>query len=177
MVLVYLTFASLKISNVLSPIINCLAFFYAGGIASTVLLSCNQLKNKKRINGFLIGSLICTFGAINQLNTPAIEQYIQPLLVTLIPPLLFLLGQEIMLPKKIESILEMAGNLTYSSYLLHFPLQLLVATIYTYYEISIPAFDKRFFIAYILITLIASYFTYWLFEKPIQSSIRNKFQC
>jgi peptidoglycan/LPS O-acetylase OafA/YrhL len=71
--------------------------------------------------------------------------------------------------------LEYLGNLSYSVYLLHYPIQLIVKTIDEHYELGINYSSKIFFIGFSVSVITASHFLYYFYEKPIQKYIRNKF--
>ncbi|WP_405410908.1 acyltransferase family protein [Maribacter sp. Asnod1-A12] len=72
--------------------------------------------------------------------------------------------------------LSWIGDITYSSYLLHFPLQLLAV-----YAVSYGILEDRFyltrwfFILFFVLLLPLSYVTFLKFEKPMQRWIRKKF--
>ena len=78
------------------------------------------------------------------------------------------------IPKKYESCVTFLGNLTYSSYLLHFPLQLLFAIIYNNIGLEIPYRSNLFFISFIFLTFALSAVCYSKFEVPVRNFIRNK---
>ena len=78
------------------------------------------------------------------------------------------------MPPAIQRLIEAAGNLTYSSYLLHFPIQLIIALGFATYGAPIPFYDARFFLAFVGITLVASRLTYLYFEAPAQRIIRDR---
>jgi peptidoglycan/LPS O-acetylase OafA/YrhL len=71
--------------------------------------------------------------------------------------------------------LEYLGNLSYSVYLLHYPMQLIVKTIDEHYKLGINYSSKIFFIGFSVSVIIVSHFLYYFYEKPIQKYIRNKF--
>jgi len=73
----------------------------------------------------------------------------------------------------VGDILRGLGNLTYSSYLVHFPIQLMIVSWYSYRHMSIPFYDARFFFAYLTAVLVAAFLTYRLFELPMQNLIRR----
>lgn len=68
------------------------------------------------------------------------------------------------------------GDLTYSSYLLHFPLQLTVATAVAAFSISPDIFYSRaLFLGFAAVLCVASYATYHRFEVPAQRWIRKRY--
>ena len=67
------------------------------------------------------------------------------------------------------------GNITYSSYLLHFPLQLLFAIAVSFGILDFNFYKHSIYIIfYFLILIPSSYITYIKFERPMQQVIRNK---
>lgn len=68
------------------------------------------------------------------------------------------------------------GDITYSSYLLHFPLQLLFALAVSYKLIS-PIFfmDTSYLLFYFSILIVLSNMVYQRFEMPMQKNIRDWF--
>lgn len=158
-----------------SALISCMAYFYAGGLAAIALQKIQGGKFIRPVNIFCIFlALVFPVTAYVQGEFPN-EKFITLILVIYTPALLLLLAQQIVISGKVQKIIEIAGNMTYASYLLHFPIQLITAIAYGYAEITIPAHENLFFISYIAITLIASYFTYKYLESPAQSLIREKF--
>jgi len=95
------------------------------------------------------------------------------LLLTFTPILLFCLSRDIVMPAWLQKIVEAAGNMTYSSYLLHFPIQLIAVVGFAMVRAPIPLYDGRFFGLYIGTTLLASYLAYRYFEAPAQNLIRD----
>jgi peptidoglycan/LPS O-acetylase OafA/YrhL len=74
----------------------------------------------------------------------------------------------------IQKTIEAAGNMTYSSYLIHFPIQLAIALFFLNIEQEIPYYSTIFFVGFICFTLVISYYIYRLFELPVQNYIRKK---
>jgi peptidoglycan/LPS O-acetylase OafA/YrhL len=66
-----------------------------------------------------------------------------------------------------------AGNMTYSSYLLHFPIQLAIVLGFAIIGAPIPLYDVRFFAICFAAMLLASYLTYRYFEAPAQNLVRD----
>jgi peptidoglycan/LPS O-acetylase OafA/YrhL len=72
-----------------------------------------------------------------------------------------------------QKLLEAAGNMTYSSYLVHFPIQLLIVLGCAKAGIPVPFYNGLFFAMFVTSTLLISYFTYRYFEAPAQTFLRN----
>ncbi|WFZ86730.1 acyltransferase [Citrobacter freundii] len=73
--------------------------------------------------------------------------------------------------------IEWLGDISYSSYLLHFPLQIIVVYFVdkTGYERDL-FYSTKAFILFMLTLMVISYMSYIFIEKPSQQFIRNKFQ-
>ena len=63
--------------------------------------------------------------------------------------------------------------MTYSSYLLHVPIQIAVVTISSYADWRLPLYHPASFLTFMVITLFLSYWSYRLFEMPMQSLVRR----
>lgn len=68
------------------------------------------------------------------------------------------------------------GDITYSSYLLHFPLQLLFGLAVSYNILNSKFFlSPIYLIVFFSVLIPLSYVTYIGFERPIQNTIRNRY--
>ena len=63
--------------------------------------------------------------------------------------------------------------MTYSSYLLQFPIQLMMVLGFAIARTPIPLYDETFFGIFITTTLLSSYLAYRYFELPAQNLIRD----
>jgi peptidoglycan/LPS O-acetylase OafA/YrhL len=95
-------------------------------------------------------------------------------LMTYTPLLLYFCAQRFNVSPLAQKIIEVAGNMTYSIYLLHFPLQIFIAVCYLIISKDIPYHSEMFFNGYIIATLVVSYYTYKLIELPAQNYLRKK---
>jgi peptidoglycan/LPS O-acetylase OafA/YrhL len=173
-VFLYLLIKYLKITK--SPILDCLVFFYLGGLSA---ISFEYLKEKKFIKSlyyfclfFLL--IVPIFLYITKIYQ---QKYIEYLFLMLYAPTAcFFCAQNFNFNQAslIAKTIKIGGNITYSIYLIHFPFQLFIVLFFFNIEQKIPYYSDAFFIAYIFATLIISYYIYKLFELPVQKFIRKK---
>jgi peptidoglycan/LPS O-acetylase OafA/YrhL len=158
--------------NLSGQLFSCLAFFYAGGLAAIARRAIAQAASRSAIEGTAWAAVVVVPVLIGMFSLqPAIVDWV--FLLTYTPVLLFCLSREISLSAPTTRALEAAGNMTYSSYLLHFPIQLLIAAGFAASGAPIPFYDASFFAVFVTSTLLASYLTYRYFEAPSQALIRN----
>jgi len=159
--------------NASGQVTNCLALFYVGGLAAIARRAVGASRFRKPIEtgAWLAVAVIGPFVVFllrNQLDDVAL-----PLFVIYTPILLFCLSREFTLPRVLQSAVEAAGNMTYSSYLLHFPIQLVIVLCFAVAGRPVPIYDGALFAAYLFATLLLSYFTFRYFEAPAQSLVRS----
>ena len=94
-------------------------------------------------------------------------------LMAVVPPLLFLAAQEWRALERFERLIQAAGNLTYSTYLTHFPLQLVIAITTLATGIAVPVGEAWFLIAYLGVTIVIGRIVFTQFEAPVQTLIRK----
>jgi len=152
---------------------NCLALFYAGGLAAIVRRSVGASRFRTEVEAWSwITAIVIMPFAIYALRD-RLDRFDLPLFVGFTPILLFCLSREIALPRAVQAMIVTAGNMTYSSYLLHFPLQLAVVLCFALAGREVPVYSGALFAVYLLTTLLLSYFTFRTFEAPAQNFIRN----
>jgi peptidoglycan/LPS O-acetylase OafA/YrhL len=66
------------------------------------------------------------------------------------------------------------GEISYSIYLMHFPIQLIIITIDIIFGLKINYSSGIFFFIFILTVITASHIVHYCFEKPVQNFIRNR---
>ena len=152
----------------------CFAFFYAGGLAAmarrAVTPSVYRLAAESA--GWL-AVIVFPLWAWQFTKGPLESMDFLLLLLTFTPILLFCLSRDIVMPASLQKVVEAAGNMTYSSYLLHFPIQLMAVVGFAIVRTPIPLYDGMFFGLFIGTTLVASYLTYRYLEAPAQNLIRE----
>jgi peptidoglycan/LPS O-acetylase OafA/YrhL len=156
--------------NFSGQIFSCLAFFYAGGLAAIVRRSIASASCAVAIERTAWSAMAAIPVLIIWLQ-PQIVDWL--FLLAFTPLLLFCLSCDITVSASIQALLEAAGNITYSSYLLHFPIQLMIASAYAISGNPIPFYSDWFFGIFVTSTLTASYFTYRYYEAPAQALLRK----
>jgi peptidoglycan/LPS O-acetylase OafA/YrhL len=88
----------------------------------------------------------------------------------------FALISKAMIGARIAQASHVIGNITYASYLVHFPIQLVLVSITDYIVLDRSLyFNDAVFISYFVCVFIISYLTYAFFERPAQETIRKLF--
>jgi peptidoglycan/LPS O-acetylase OafA/YrhL len=155
-----------------SPIISCLGYFYLGGLMAIIMEKISKYPNVNNIfKNISILMLIAPPLLVYFLN---LKHFAFMFLVSYSPAILFYLSS-IDLSRNMTKKIEILGNLTYSSYLIHFPIQLFIALLFSYANLTIPFYSPTFFLSFLIASLIAAYFIYEYFEKPMQNRLRKKF--
>jgi peptidoglycan/LPS O-acetylase OafA/YrhL len=142
---------------------ECLLFFYVGGAASIL----------KKYS--LQGNLPCHLAWIGAGLLPVIfwitGGFSSPKTIFLfwtiwLPVLLYCASDHFKVNAGIQRIIETLGNMTYSSYLIHLPVQLIMAIICFRWKIYLPVFNPLFLTGYLCFIFLLSYFVYRYFERP-----------
>jgi peptidoglycan/LPS O-acetylase OafA/YrhL len=157
----------LKIST--NPVFMCVMFFYLGCFCAIVY---ERTKSERRL-----GNLASLAAALLLVGGVAIEALLhlhaKYFLVVCEPCLIFLAVRHMPSNDSVTRLLVPAGNMTYSSYLLHFPIQLATVTLFACLGRPVPVYSPVLFLAFLAFTLFVSYWTYRLFELPAQKLIRE----
>ncbi|MGY3451068.1 acyltransferase family protein [Bradyrhizobium sp. USDA 4353] len=151
---------------------KCVVFFYAGGLAAMARQAVADASCRRQFEALAAFAIVGISVALWLSNIDLAERAVALLLV-LTPLLLFVCAAPITLPRRIENLLQAAGNMTYSCYLLHFPVQLAIALGFGAMGRAIPHADQSFWIGFMGLTLTAAYVTFRWFEAPAQRLIRR----
>ena len=157
-----------------SPVIECLAFFYSGGLSALALQHFEKTKYHKFLKTITVGIAVFVPIVVSVFHIYAPKYVVHFALVAYIPTLLYCVASDLHASPKVQQAIATAGSVTYSSYLIHFPLQLVIATLFSYLGQPIPFYSSGLFIAYIGITLCSSVAIYRHFEMPAQAYIRRR---
>ena len=163
-----------KYFKVSSSIFDCLAFFYIGGFSAIAYKYIQTIKYQKTLFYLSTFILLASPIFIYLTNIHQHKYFAKLFLMSYTPILLFVCAQQFNVSPAIQKTIEAAGNMAYSSYLIHFPIQLAIALCFLNTEQKIPYYSSVFFIGFLFLTLAISYFIYRLFELPAQNYIRRK---
>ena len=150
---------------------DCALFFFVGGFIALNLNIFKKLRYLKILSSLavVIALIISLENNLTDINnfTYIFQLFSYPLILLIFFDLKFKNDNL----KKISNIL---GNLTYSSYLLHLPTQILIIILLPKNLILDYAYNNFFFISYMLFVLVISFFSYKYFENPMRVYIRKK---
>ena len=156
----------LKVS--VNPVFPCVMFFYLGCVCATVY---DGTQRDRRLGNLAsIAAAVLLFGAIAIETT--LHVHAKYFLVVCEPCLVFLAVRHMPSHESVTRLLVPAGNMTYSSYLLHFPIQLATVTVFAWLGRPVPVGSPVLFLSFMAVTLFLAYWTYRLFELPAQKQIR-----
>ncbi len=154
-------------------VFDCLAFFYIGGLAAIARRAVAAAQRGAIDNvAWAVLGVFCLLSWSFALARFDLFAYGFLLIGT--PILLFCISRDISVSAATQRLIEAAGNMTYSSYLLHFPIQLVIALGFAIVGAPIPYYHAAFFVIFVTTTLLASYLTYRGFEAPAQNIIRRR---
>lgn len=151
------------------PVVDAVGYFFAGGLAA---VAHGRWSSSRVARYALLGVALAAPVAAYASHRPH-EQVAPWLLLVCLPALLFLLARDLHVPPRWQRLIEAAGNMTYSSYLIHFPIQLALALACNWRGVAIPYHSVGFFALFMSASLLAAYFLYRWFELPAQRRLRR----
>lgn len=165
-----------KVAGLHSPILDCFAVFYMGGLAAIALRHFSGTRLHK-VFTYAAWMVLILMPIVASLTGIYSRGFFPPLfLMFYVPVLLYVAATDFHVPSELQRAIEVLGNLTYASYLIHFPIQLCVAMAFGAMGVAIPGYSPLLFIGFLAGTLIASYFVFKNFEMPAQRFLREAYQ-
>jgi peptidoglycan/LPS O-acetylase OafA/YrhL len=154
---------------------DCIIFFYGGGLA---YISNNYLEKKNMIKYFhsksyfflvMLIPFICWYFRVYE-----IKYFYFIFFLSYSCAILLLSTIKFNLNIKYLKIIRILGNMTYGTYLIHFPFQLLVVIVFKNigYD-NLPIYENWFLLFYIFSVFLLAYFSFKFFETPTQQYIRK----
>jgi peptidoglycan/LPS O-acetylase OafA/YrhL len=151
------------------PLFTCLMFFYLGCLTAFVY---ERVRDSARGRAFATALALLAIVAVT-----AVQLFItvKPVYFLLVfsPALIMLCVMHMPANRRASAVLVAAGSMTYSSYLLHVPIQLTTTTLASYLGLSLPIYNAVFFLVYMSGTLLLSFYCYRYFELPAQNHLRH----
>lgn len=153
-----------------ATVFYCLQFFFSGGIIHFLIVK----KNEKTL--LLLISLFLTLALV--IIVARLRGMVQVTTDTIWAASFSIVGAFHSIPERFipfRSSLAAAGNLTYSSYMMHFPIQL--AMVLLVQIASLPRdifYDRIPFLIYIGVTFGLAYASYHFLEIPAQRAMRAR---
>src|SRR5262245_53532983 len=162
---VIVTALTLQLAGVNFVSIACATYFFAGGAAA--LLRPRSVVPAAIGLAMLLAACLATGWLGDRVQLP-------PRLRVAVPCALVVLAGDWPALSRWQRQVQFAGNLTYSSYLLHFPLQLALAILVAASGIIPPLTSPWFLAAYLGTTMGIAALSYRWFELPAQRWIRRR---
>lgn len=154
-------------------VFQCIYCFFVGGMVALLGNTALAKAWQKPIfwaSVFYIVAAAIGFRALNLFDKkPVVHLYIS----TAAPLLIHVMASRAWLTGALSRWAATAGNTTYSSYLLHFPLQMALMLAAAGSGWRIPREDPVFFLAYLAVSFMLGVAAYRLFEMPMQRWLRG----
>ena len=157
-------------AEAVSPAVICAAYFFAGGAAAQAWRDAARRRQWQvaAIAVLVAGAIAAPLLDLGSNDDRALLTW----LLVMIPPSLVLAARDAPWLDRGQRGITAAGNLTYSIYLLHFPLQLAFVTLALAVGFVPPVGEAWFLAAYLAASIAIGRFVFVGFEAPAQAMIR-----
>lgn len=187
LVTVLLFFLLYKIRALNRSFLECGLLFFYGGLLFKAYEKFNSriFKHLKTLSivltaVFFIVFLNVEFGTVDDKLISSFSKtgylFVKFLIFPALIVLPFLIFFENKIPNRMARKLTWLGNLTYSSYMIHFPIQLIMVLTVSRLGFSREVFLlKETFFSFLIVTFLLSYLVFEFVEMPLQKICRKKF--
>ena len=152
---------------------QCFFYFYLGSILYfffNKIISLNLVKFKYSFTLLLLSGAIFSIYLLNFNKFKILE--ILPSTIMLFSCLIILFANLDYLSNFSFYKINLLNNTSYSIYLWHFPFQVIVLTLFEYYELDIIILKNIIiFLAFIILLILFSFLSYFYYEKPLSNKI------
>lgn len=171
-------FISASVGTILvdSTIFYCISFFYGGGLAALArdaITNRAKTRHSAGLSAVLLLLSCATFWKFRLYDATWFDW--RHFLQVYAPMAVFCLAEEFRLLQKWSAEIQILGNMTYASYLIHFPVQLGVVTGFAVMGIGLPAASPWLLFSYVIAVLALSPLVFRYIELPAQNHIRRRF--
>jgi peptidoglycan/LPS O-acetylase OafA/YrhL len=156
------------------PIVDCLAFFYVGGLSAMTFIATRRLVSVRVFDALAIVAVVVSPLAVLLFRFDEHRHFAPLFFMFYTPVLLFVAARDWRCSERLQKIIEACGTMTYSSYLLHFPIQLAFVVTCDAFAIRPPVYSATFWLASFAVILTASRACYVFLELPAQESVRRR---
>jgi peptidoglycan/LPS O-acetylase OafA/YrhL len=162
----------LKIAD--TPITRCICLFELGA-----LLSSSYRWSSERFSLSVLRSVVCALSVVAAAScvlVPALSRLPATVLAVPLAPMFVSCLLLTIRPRsqRVVELLTRLGNTTYSSYLIHFPLQLVIMLAFVHHREHLPVQSPWFLGLFIVTVFVLAERVYTLFEKPAQDLLRER---
>jgi peptidoglycan/LPS O-acetylase OafA/YrhL len=151
-------------------VVHCLQYFFSGGVIHFLIVKKNE-KQRLLMFGFF-GCLALALIAARLRGMIGLNSHV------IWAASFVIVGTFHSIPERfipLRSVITAAGNLTYSSYMVHFPIQLAMVLFVQSAMLSHDVFyDRIAFLLYISATFGLAYASFRFFETPAQRAMRSR---
>ena len=159
-------------TGMVSPALICGGYFFAGGAAAEFMNSARVRRRPGQAIALALAWIAAAVAAAMVVGLRPTGLMMPIWLMAICPPLLFLAARDLPVLDRWQAPIQAAGNLTYSTYLIHFPLQLTIAIAAICGGFALPVGQPWFLLADLGATLVLGRLVYVGFEAPAQRLIR-----
>lgn len=155
------------------PVVLCVFFFYLGALTCQA----HEAFTRKLSPEAQGATLKAALGLVMAGLALAVIGVLRPMFfVALLTPIAIIALLHWVKPRSARTTRAIVGlgNMTYSSYLWHFPLQLLAALVFIGHPADLPAHSPWWLLGYLGVTYLIATLSYRFIESPAQDWIRAK---